>query len=647
MAITAPTPGDPSTVDAPAAGPAPTGDTTTPPTGRPTGSEGQGLASWSELVTAALLGAQRRTPPGGSVGALLDAAAVQTLRRRAGALPQQAREGHPAAPDDQRPPLPEAAQHRLRTLLTGRPEGGRHSTAPDLTELLPQWLQAANRHGYRPPSALLPALLDAARGRTNLRPEALTFAGPRGLWLARLNPAWKFALRSPSTSAGTRADVPPGSCGQHAQPAQGPCSPACAPDSREPGASAEPVEQAWEEGLFAERVTLLTEVRRADPAAGLALLERSWREERAEDRLMFLDALREKLSSADEAFLERALSDRSRTVRATAAELLSALPESALAARMAARAHAHLRVDPPERSAEPPAAAGRRHTGPRVTVEAPRECDPAMQRDGVAPKPPTGRGERGWWLGQLVEATPLESWLAHFGCATPEEVVALPVADGWQGDFHTSLCRAAVRQRNVAWARALIGLPTDALADGPGDPAKLLTVLPSEERGAWAAEFIAAHGLSEAFRILGVCSVPWSERLGRAVIDALEIARDAGSYQWSFSGVMGLAERCLQPSCAERLAPLTAIPEEAGGGSPGAGVHWAEAFQRLVGTLRLRETMLAELSGAPSTPCAPSTSPTSSTSSTSFADSSTETGEERGASGRSGISTAHAHRGTA
>ncbi|MFE6650275.1 DUF5691 domain-containing protein, partial [Nocardioides sp. NPDC057772] len=38
---------------------------------------------------------------------------------------------------------------------------------------------------------------------------------------------------------------------------------------------------------------------------------------------------------ADEPFLEQALTDRSRNVRATAAELLSALPESALAARMA------------------------------------------------------------------------------------------------------------------------------------------------------------------------------------------------------------------------------------------------------------------------------------------------------------------------
>lgn len=109
------------------------------------------------------------------------------------------------------------------------------------------------------------------------------------------------------------------------------------------------------------------------------------------------------------------------------------------------------------------------------------------------------------------------------------------------------------------------------------------------------AEFIAAHGLSEAFQLLGVCAVPWSEPLGRAVVDALDIARDGGSYPWSFSGVMGLAERCLNPAEASRLEILTATPDEPEGASPGAGGYWSEAFQRLVSTLRLRAAMLSEL----------------------------------------------------
>ncbi|MGI5356941.1 DUF5691 domain-containing protein [Streptomyces sp. CA-252508] len=526
--------------------------------------------TWEDLVTSALLGTDRRPPAAGaparSAGedaplALLDAAALHTVRRRAGLLPGPAAALPEPAPDDERPVPPEPARRRLAHLLadrSGSPSGGRRGTAPDLTELLPQWLSAANAHGYRAPASVLPALLDAARARTDLRPAALTFAGPRGLWLARLNPEWRYALR--------------GAPGGMALP--------------DP-ADAEAVRDLWDEGLFAERVALLGAVRAHDPDTAAALLASTWSTERAEDRLMFLDSLRTGLSDADEPFLEQALTDRSRNVRSTAAELLSALPRSAFARRMAARAATCVGLD---------------RTGPEatVTVEAPHECDAGMQRDGVQPDPPPGRGERSWWLGQLVEAAPLTVWPARLGGRTPTDIVALPVADDWGDELHAAWCRAAVRQRDPDWARALLGPPTTPPATGPGtsslaERSKLLSILPDTERALWVADFIAAHGLSEAFQLLGVCAVPWAEPLGRAVVDALDIARDAGSYPWSFSGVMGLAERCLDPGQADRLEVLTAVPDEPEGASPGAGGYWSEAFQRLVATLRLRAAMHAEL----------------------------------------------------
>ncbi|MEV7460478.1 DUF5691 domain-containing protein [Streptomyces rubiginosohelvolus] len=523
---------------------------------------------WEELVTSALLGTDRRPPaprggpvPADAPAALLDAAALHTVRRRAGLLPAvpEARP-EPTAPDP-RPALPEAARHRLAHLLADRSApsgGGRRGTAPDLTELIPQWLAIANRRGFRAPADLLPALLDAARARTDLRPQALAFAGPRGMWLAGLNPDWKFALRGSASGAPQ-------------------------PGLTDPDA----VARLWEEGLFAERVALLDAVRAQDPPAALTLLATTWPTERAEDRLMFLDSLRSGLGGADEPFLEQALSDRSRNVRATAAELLSALPESALAGRMAARALSCVHPD-------------RTGAVASITVEAPHECDADMQRDGVTAVPPTGRGERSWWLGQLVEATPLGVWEERFGGRAADEIVALPVADDWADELHTAWCRAAVRQRNPRWSRALLGRPSEPVASGPGtasiaERSKLLAILDEGERASWVAEFIAAHGLSEAFQLLGVCTVPWAGPLGRAVVDALDIARDGGSYPWSFSGVMGLAERCLDPAEADRLEVLTAAQDEQEDASPGAGGYWSEAFQRLVSTLRLRAAMEAEL----------------------------------------------------
>ncbi|MFG3205981.1 DUF5691 domain-containing protein [Streptomyces sp. NPDC048192] len=524
-------------------------------------------SSWEDLVTTALLGTDRR--PVAYAGskreaplALLDAAAVATVRRRAGLRPARAAHRPEPAPEDPRPALPAAAARRLALLLADRSGGGpagRRGSTPDLVELLPQWLAAANAHGYAAPPQALPALLDAARGRTDLRPAALAFAGPRALWLARLNPDWRFALRA---SPGGGAALP------------GP-------------EDTEGVRRLWQEGLFAERVALLGALRSRTPALARELLASTWPTERAEDRLMFLDSLRTGLSAADEPFLEQALGDRSRNVRATAAELLSALPVSALAERMAVRAQACVALD-------------RTGPSPAIAVEAPLECDSGMERDGVVATPPAGRGERSWWLGQLVEAAPLSTWPVRLGGRTAREIVALPVADGWQDELHAAWCRAAVRQRDAEWSRALLGSPSAPEAGGPGavslaERAKLLAALEPEERAAWVAGFIATHGLSEAFQLLGVCAVPWSAPLGRAVVDALNIARDAGSYPWSFSGVMGLAERCLDPAEAGRLEALLAMPDEREDAAPGAGGYWAEAFQRLVTTLRLRAEMAAEL----------------------------------------------------
>ncbi|MEV6085375.1 DUF5691 domain-containing protein [Streptomyces parvulus] len=557
-------------------------------------------ASWEQLVTVALLGTDRRTPPGcepgpGAAAAVLDAAAAETVRRRAGLRPARAARRPERAPEDPRPPLPASAARRLAMLLADRPgaaAGGRRGAAPDLMELLPQWLATANARGFAAPPEALPALLDAARGRTDLRPAALRFAGSRALWLARLNPDWRFALRG-TPGGGT---VPPG-----------------------PG-DGDRVHRLWDEGLFAERVALLAALRARDPAGARELLASTWATERAEDRLMFLDSLRTRLAPADEPFLEQALADRSRNVRATAAELLSALPGSALAARMAARAVTCVSLDRSlghapcgapvdardasrahddhalERSPAAPAAPA----APAIAVEAPHECDAGMERDGVVAKPPGGRGERAWWLGQLVEAAPLATWPARLGGRGPGEIVALPVADGWRSELHAAWCRAAVRQRDGAWARALLGPPTAPEAGGPGavslaERAKLLGTLTPGERADWVAGFIATHGLSEAFQLLGMCEVPWAPPLGRAVVDALDIARDAGSYPWSFSGVMGLAERCLDPAEAGRLDGLLAVPDESEDAAPGAGGYWAEAFQRLATTLRLRAAMTREL----------------------------------------------------
>ncbi|WP_369183858.1 DUF5691 domain-containing protein [Streptomyces sp. Y1] len=533
---------------------------------------------WETLHTTALLGTDRRPLPAAALpladavdrtdpaAALLELAALAAVRRRAGALPVPAAEPPgPPAPEDPRPELSAAAARRLAVLLAGRSGAVSGAGLANLAELLPQWLGTARVRGLRAPAALIPGLLDAARARSELRADAVALAGPLGRWLAEQNPDWRFVLRTATDRPAARP------VGQDDADAE----------------NARNAHQLWHEGLFAERVTHLTLLRRSDPAAGLELLRSTWSTERAEDRLLFLDALQDGLSPADEPFLEAALGDRSKNVRATAAELLSTLPGSALAHRMSERALAAVRLSA---------------SGTHLLVTPPAECDAAMQRDGITPKSPTGRGERAWWFGEVVAAAPLSTWPRSTGL-TPEQLLALRVGDSidetsssWADDLREAWARAAVRQHDADWARALLGPAPARPARGAGRarapratgaPAKLLAVLPPEERAAWTAAFIEVHGLGEAFQLLGACAAPWTPPLSTAVVTALARAASSGAYPWSHSGVLGMTERALAPETAAAVEELAAeaAPDSA----------WSETFGRLAGTLRFRAAMLAEL----------------------------------------------------
>ncbi|WP_236652080.1 DUF5691 domain-containing protein [Streptacidiphilus neutrinimicus] len=497
--------------------------------------------TWTDLVEDALLGTNRRASPG-----LLDRAAAATLVRRAGLRPAPAPETPAPAPLEGRPPLPAPAARRLAALL-----------AENSSELLPQWLTTARRRGFAAPPELLPALLDAARQRSDLRADAVAFAGARGHWLAALNPEWRYALRVPVVESAGEADT---------------------------AEAADDANAVWQEGLFAERVTHLSRLRRRDPAAGLALLRSTWATERAEDRLLFLDTLQEGLGPDDEPFLEAALADRAKNVRATAAELLSALPGSALAARMAERARRAVTFT----------------DDGGLLVAPPESCDADMQRDGIAAASPTGRGDRAFWLGEIVAATPLAFWSepatapgttakAQVTVApTPESVLARTVTPAWADEMREGWARAAVRQHNAAWARALLAERREVAhtrAASGGAPSRLLSVLPAVERASWTARFVADHGLAEAFQLLVTCPTPWPDDLSGAVLDSLAGAAGAGSYPWSHSGVLGVAERCLPFTAAPRIDALAAAATSA----------WAEVLSRLADTLRTRAAMLAEL----------------------------------------------------
>lgn len=484
---------------------------------------------WDDLVAAAVLGTTRRRPDAALPAALgrtlaaalaagdpeshlLSAAAATALYRAAGRAWLRATDAPPAAaPDEEARPVGPAAAARLRGLLAGRDRG-----------LLPEWLAVAAARPCLVPPVLLPALLDLATARADLRPAARTVGGRRGGWLAAQRATWAWALPAADPAAWTHPD--------------------------------RTVRRRHLEARRAE-----------DPGDGLALLAGAWPDLDADLRATLLAGLAVRLGPGDEAFLEAALDDRRKPVRAAAADLLAALPGSALAARMTARLEPLVH----------PGADG-------VAVDLPGDCPPGWERDGVEPRPPRGAGARSWWLEQLVAAAPLRWWEGVTG-RTPADLVAGgpgdPVRAGWE--------TAAVRGRQPAWAAALLGA---------ADPAPLLAVLPADDVEAWqrAAAATAAAPLAAVLARLEAPR-PWSPEVSAAVLD--RVARVAGAVdpagrrhpdELALRGALGRLGTRLHPALAATASARLGVLL-----TPGA--PWARSLTGLVETLATRQALLQEL----------------------------------------------------
>ncbi|MEV4250602.1 DUF5691 domain-containing protein [Streptosporangium canum] len=462
---------------------------------------------WEDLVSTALVGTDRRPLPGQPAGEieLLERAAVHTLRMRAGRRPAG---GEPlsVAPPEEQPTVSRAAADRLARILGG-----------ERPRLLAEWLETAAGHGYRISPHLLPELLDQGARDRSIRPHLGVLAGHRGRWLAGLNPAWSFLLEEVTAAA-----------------------PAGAGDARE----------VWELGTSGDRRAHLAALRAAAPAEARRLLEATWEKETPDDRASFLEVLADRLSSDDEPFLEAALDDRRREVRHQAADLLTRLPDSRLALRMAGRVARCLSVEDGEIQVTPPAA-----------------CDAAMERDGIRAKPPRGTGERSWWLQQAVARTPLGVWPRLLG-HSPGELVRMKIVD-WGREVMAGWVRATVLQGDPEWARELFAW--DPLAD-------LLAALPPAEQESVAADFVRRHGLDgQLIMVLGGAAAPWGPGLAGAVLQ--KIIEVSGTQPWNLGELTKLAGERIDPALygvAERLSLEPPI-------------------QEVAALLRFRDDMLKEL----------------------------------------------------
>lgn len=167
-------------------------------------------AEWAGLVTAAVLGTDRRPVPAAQPGwdaltrsadpavQLLDRAAAVATARRAGRLPGPAPALVAPAPLDPRPMCPAAGAAVLARLL-----GGPHDV------LLGEWFALCRTGGYQLPPHLLPALLLRGRRHPPLDIAVRHIAGERARWLADAMPELRLKPDPPVLPPGLDPLLPP------------------------------------------------------------------------------------------------------------------------------------------------------------------------------------------------------------------------------------------------------------------------------------------------------------------------------------------------------------------------------------------------------------------------------------------------------
>ncbi|RZU49155.1 SWIM zinc finger protein [Krasilnikovia cinnamomea] len=515
----------------------------------------------SDLLAAALLGTARRpwtqpgarlagrtlagpTPPASASSgsapsapaSLLDAAATALAYGRAGTTPATGHRPVAAAPPEQAAPLPTAAADRLLRLVDGDAPGG----AQAVQELLAQWLAAAARRGGHVPPQALPALLEAGRRNATLRPALGMVAGRRGGWLAAQRADWRWLL-----------DEAPGA------------------------AAAEP--EVWRTGSPGERLAYLARMRADDPDAARDQLVAGWDTEAPEERARFVAALSAGLSAADEAFLERVLDDPRREVREAALELLRRLPASGLSRRMARRAHAAVRLE-------------RTRGGERLVVDPPQTLDPALRRDGVGATPARGMGIGAWLLEEVVAGTPLDTWTTALH-RDPAAVVELGRGHDWATPLLHGWAKAAIAQRDPAWAAALLAADSRRGAAGLREAVRwdLHLILPPAELGRLAADALRRED-HVAHRLLAVHPGRWPDELAVAVIETIAHRARTDRHSWQLGELCRAAAMAMPTGYAGAVARLAAELD-----AEPADPSRVRPVAELARTLTFRHEMLQEL----------------------------------------------------
>ena len=449
------------------------------------------------LSAAATIGTDRFGGDDSAADMLLTDAARFGIQARAGWRPQTHSARLPDCPRDDRPVAPRAAISTLVRLL-GDPDPG----------LIEEWAQLARSHNVLVDGATAPLLLDWWARQPRRSESIFAALGHLGEWLASLNADWQKHVAT--------NDIP---------------------------ADADAV---WQMGRIAERLAILTSVRRRDPARALAMVESTWPSDGANDRQRFLEVMVDNRSLADEPFLDAALDDRSKLVRKQAAALLALIPGSRLRNRLSAVAKTFITVRTPRGT---PLGSKRR----QIVLVPPESFSDEWERDGIEQRPPAGVGPRAWWMRQILGFADLAVW-AELTELPPETILESLKGDDYFGDGIQALIAAANSAGDVNWSTVLVRWLLSQTSIDLGAIITLLERLADHQRESLLLEIVSKAPLTSVDRwtVLTSFDRPWSASFSTEAFRILnEHASKESDDAWRLSRAIEAASRTVSPTAAD------------------------------------------------------------------------------------------------
>ena len=373
-------------------------------------------------------------------------------------------------------------------------------------ELRAQSFYTLDQAGMRLPFELLVPALHLGRQSTDLREWLSPVLGERGRWLAAQNPQWGYAAGVQETAN---------------------------------------AELIWQEGSILQRVALLEGERTSEPVKARERLEASLKELNAKERAPMVQALQVGLSMEDEPLLEKLLADRSKEVRENAAKLLTRLPESAHSLRVTGWLQAMLS----------------KNAKGEWQIEPPEEGNKDWERDGVTLQPPSYiKGQRAWWLQQLVELAPVGWWLQQLAL-TPEQLWEWSRHSDWKTALRQGWLAALQTQPDLRWLPLLQSMDSDSRAQNLL-PAMLDQLTHEQREALWMAQLQAKQGQSVLMHTINKINDSLSEvatlsaDMSQWLVDALYTAMRGKQAQGNWHSWE--ADRCVL-ACALRL-DVSALP---------------------------------------------------------------------------------------